>query len=51
MMFIAAFPVLAFVNIEEPLRTAIMASKLLLLPLGAVCLLGAIVMNAHHKAH
>ena len=46
LMFAAVFPVLAFVQFEEPWQTGLMASKLLMLPVGAVCLLGAAGLKA-----
>jgi hypothetical protein len=41
LLFFAVFPVLAFVQVGEPLQTALVASKLVMLPVGAICLLGA----------
>ncbi len=48
MVFFAVFPVLAFVQLDEPWQTALVASKLLMLPVGAICLLGAANMHAVH---
>jgi hypothetical protein len=41
LLFFAVFPVLAFVQVGEPWQTALVASKLVMLPVGAICLLGA----------
>jgi hypothetical protein len=46
MVFFAAFPVMAFLHVEEPWQTGLVASKLILLPVGAICLLGAAAMSA-----
>ncbi len=48
MLFFAVFPVLAFVELSEPWQTALVASKLLMLPVGAICLLGAAKIQAAH---
>ena len=41
LLIFAVFPVLAFVHVGEPWQTALVASKLVMLPVGAICLLGA----------
>jgi hypothetical protein len=48
LLFVAVFPVMAFVNVGEPWQTGLMAAKLLLLPVGACLLLGAAAMEAAH---
>jgi len=45
MMFFAVFPVMAFVHFEDSLEITLIASKLLLLPLGAMCLAGAAMLG------
>ncbi len=45
LLFVAAFPVLAFVQIEEPWQTGLTAAKLVMLPVGAICLLGAAALK------
>lgn len=47
----AALPILAFVHFKEPLQTELMASKLLLLPVGAICFVGAAVMSRNGVQH
>jgi hypothetical protein len=51
LLFFAVFPILAFVHVEEPWATAFMASKLLMLPIGAICLLGAAKIETPHHSH
>ncbi len=41
LLFVAGFPVLAVVPLNEAWEPAFMASKLVMLPAGALCLLGA----------
>jgi len=41
LLFVAVFPVLALVQVGEPWQTALVALKLVMLPVGAICLLGA----------
>jgi hypothetical protein len=41
LLFIGVFPVLAFLHLGELMQTALMASKLLMLPTGAICLVAA----------
>ena len=41
----AALPVLAFVHFKEPLQTELMASKLLLPPVGALCFVGVALLS------
>lgn len=51
MVLFAALPVLAFVHFEEPLQTDLMAAKLLLLPVGAVCFAVAAVLSSDGVRH
>jgi hypothetical protein len=51
LVFFAVFPVLVFVHFGEPLQTGLMASKLLLLPVGALCLAGAAMLGNHEVRH
>jgi hypothetical protein len=51
MVFFGAFPVLAFVHFEDSLQTELIASKLLLLPVGAVCLVGAAMLRRDGVRH
>jgi hypothetical protein len=51
MVFFAVFPILVFVHFGEPLQTELMASKLLLLPVGAICLAGAVTLGTHKVRH
>lgn len=46
LLFVSVFPILAFVHVGEPLETGLMAAKLVMLPVGAVCLLGAAGLQA-----
>lgn len=48
-IFAAVFPVLAFVNFGEPLQTALMASKLIMAPIGAICFLFAAQLHEKHR--
>jgi hypothetical protein len=48
LLFLAVFPVLAFVQLGELWQTAFMASKLLMLPVGAICLIGAARIETAH---
>jgi hypothetical protein len=41
LLFFAVFPVLAFVHVGEPWQTGLIASKLVMLPVGAICLMVA----------
>ncbi len=41
LVFVAGFPVFAIFPVGEPWQTALVASKLVMLPVGAICLLGA----------
>jgi hypothetical protein len=45
MVFLAVFPVMAFLHFEDSLQITLIASKLLLLPLGAICLAGAAMLS------
>jgi len=45
LLFFAAFPVMAFLHFEDSLQTELIASKLLLMPIGAICLAVATVMS------
>lgn len=46
LMFLSVFPVTSVVSIAEPWETAFMGAKLLMLPVGACCLLGAAGLEA-----
>jgi hypothetical protein len=48
LLFLAVFPVLAFVQVGDAWETALMASKLLMLPVGAICLLAAATIETSH---
>jgi hypothetical protein len=45
----SVFPVFVFLHMGEPLQTALVGSKLLMLPVGAVCLLGASGLQQKHR--
>ena len=45
LLFAGGFPVMVFLHFEEPLQTALIASKLVMLPVGAMCLLAATQMR------
>jgi hypothetical protein len=51
LVFLAATPFLAFVHFEESLRTELMASKLLLLPVGAIFLAVAAFLSRDGVRH
>ena len=51
LLFLAVFPVLAFVHLEDVWQTAFVASKLLMLPVGAICLIGAAKIEKPHMPH
>jgi TRAP-type C4-dicarboxylate transport system permease small subunit len=51
LLFLAVFPVLGFVQVGDAWETAFMASKLLMLPVGAICLLGAAMIETSHLPH
>jgi hypothetical protein len=51
LLFSAVFPVLAFVQFGEPWQTAFMASTLLMLPVGAICLVGAAKIETPRLRH
>jgi hypothetical protein len=51
LLFFAVFPILAFVHVGEPWATAFMASKLLMLPVGAICLVGATKIETSRLPH
>ena len=47
----AVVPVLTFVQLGEPWQTAFMASTLLTVPAGAICLIGAAKIEAPRLRH
>lgn len=49
LLFFGGFPVMLFLHFEEPLQTALIASKLVMLPVGAMCLLAATQMRVKHR--
>lgn len=51
LLFVAVFPVMAFVELGEPMQTAFVALKLVMLPVGAICLLGAAGLQAKLRRH
>ena len=51
LLFFAAFPVLAFVHFDGMLETELMASKLLMLPVGALCLLAGALLTDKKLRH
>jgi hypothetical protein len=51
MVLFAVIPFMAFIHLGEPLQTELIASKLLLLPVGAICLAGAATLGTHHLRH
>ena len=51
LLFLAVFPVLAFVQVGDAWETALMASKLLMLPVGAICLLAAATIETSRLPH
>ncbi len=42
-------PVMTFFHLGEPLQTVLVASKLVMLPLGAICLMGAAGLRVEHR--
>jgi hypothetical protein len=48
LLFSAVVPVLGLVQLGEPWQTAFMASTLLILPAGALCLIGAAKIETSH---
>jgi hypothetical protein len=42
-------PVMTFFHMGEPLQTVLVASKLVMLPLGAICLMGAAGLRVEHR--
>jgi hypothetical protein len=51
LLFSAVVPVLGLVQLGEPWQTAFMASTLLILPVGAICLVGAAKIETPHLRH
>jgi hypothetical protein len=51
LLFSALVPVLGLVQLGEPWQTAFMVSTLLILPVGAICLVGAAKIEAPHLRH
>jgi hypothetical protein len=51
LLFLAVFPILAFVQLGDAWETAFMASKLIMLPVGAICLLLAATIETPHLPH
>jgi predicted permease len=51
LVLFAALPVLAFLHFGEYLQTELMASKLILLPVGAICLIGFAILGRHEVRH
>ncbi|QMV17715.1 hypothetical protein GOB94_02625 [Granulicella sp. 5B5] len=47
LLFLSVFPVMAVVSLGQ-WETAFVASKLLMLPVGAICLLGAAGLQVSH---
>jgi hypothetical protein len=45
LLFVSVFPVFAYIRFQEPWQTALVASKLIMLPVGAFCLLGAAALK------
>ncbi len=51
MLFFAVFPIMAFVQFDGLWQMGLMAAKLVLLPVGAICLLGAAGLNPGDARH
>ena len=51
LLFFAVFPVLAFIQVGEPWQTALVASKLIMLPVGAICLMLAARIDIARLPH
>ena len=51
MVLFVVVPFMAFIHLGEPLQTELIASKLVLLPVGAICLAGAATLGTHHLRH
>ncbi len=49
LLFVGGFPVMLFLHFEEPLQTALIASKLVMLPVGAMCLLAGMQMRVKQR--
>lgn len=49
LLFAGGFPVMLFLHFEEPLQTALIASKLVMLPVGAMCLLAGMQIRVKHR--
>ena len=45
LLFVSVFPVFEFVPLGEPWQTGMIAAKLVMLPAGAICLLGAAALK------
>ena len=51
LLLLAVSPLLAFLDLGDLWQTAIMASKLIMLPLGALCLIGAAALDTARMPH
>jgi hypothetical protein len=51
LLFSALVPVLGLIQLGEPWQTAFMVATLLILPVGAICLVGAAKIETPHLRH
>ena len=51
LLFASVFPVFAFTHFGEPWQTTLVASKLIMLPAGAICLFLAAALKARKVRH
>jgi len=51
LLFFAAFPILAFIRFEDSLQTELVALKLVMMPVGAICLVGATMLSKQRARH
>ena len=51
LLFTAIFPIFVYIRFEEPWQTALVASKLIMLPAGAICLFAAAALTSRRLRH
>ena len=45
LLIVAVFPIFEYLRLEEPWQTALVASKLIMLPAGVICFVGATALK------
>lgn len=45
LLLVSVFPIFAYIRFDEPWQTALVASKVIMLPLGVICLFGAVALS------